>query len=117
MSAPQTNLEKQKRWHRGPLLGIILAVAAALLLFVVYVAYVGAPADRGLDTGETVTADPAQPAPDVTPNPAQPAPDVTPNPAQPAPGPDVTPPPANPSDPGTTPATPPAEVPAPAPGN
>lgn len=29
MSAPQTNIEKQKRWHRGPLLGM-----AAVLIFV-----------------------------------------------------------------------------------
>lgn len=26
MSAPQTNIEKQKRWHRGPLIGMALAV-------------------------------------------------------------------------------------------
>ncbi|MBC7476800.1 MAG: hypothetical protein H7317_01725 [Pseudorhodobacter sp.] len=24
MSAPQTNIEKQKRWHRGPLIGMAL---------------------------------------------------------------------------------------------
>ena len=24
MSAPQTNIEKQKRWHRGPLIGMTL---------------------------------------------------------------------------------------------
>ena len=24
MSAPQTNIEKQKRWHKGPLIGIAL---------------------------------------------------------------------------------------------
>lgn len=26
MSAPQTNIEKQKRWHRGPLIGMALVV-------------------------------------------------------------------------------------------
>ena len=26
MSAPKTNIEKQKRWHRVPLLGMALAV-------------------------------------------------------------------------------------------
>jgi hypothetical protein len=29
MSAPQTNIEKQKRWHRGPLVGM-----AAVVVFV-----------------------------------------------------------------------------------
>ena len=26
MSAPQTDIEKQKRWHRGPLIGMALVV-------------------------------------------------------------------------------------------
>jgi hypothetical protein len=33
MSAPKTNLEKQKRRHWGPLVGIALALTVATLLF------------------------------------------------------------------------------------
>ncbi len=33
MSAPQTNLEKQKRWHRGPLVGIALGLIFVGLMF------------------------------------------------------------------------------------
>lgn len=44
MSAPKTNLEKQERRHKGPLIGMGLGVAfAALLLFafVTWLAYQG----------------------------------------------------------------------------
>ena len=34
MSAPQTNIEKQKRWHRGPLIGMaIVAIFGVGMLF------------------------------------------------------------------------------------
>ena len=34
MSAPQTNIEKQKRWHRGPLIGMaIVAIFGVAMLF------------------------------------------------------------------------------------
>ncbi|MGR3435169.1 MAG: hypothetical protein ACU0CO_09830 [Shimia sp.] len=36
MSAPDTNVEKQKRRHRGPLRGIAFAVAFAGVLLVLY---------------------------------------------------------------------------------
>lgn len=39
MSAPDTNLKKQKRRHRGPLWGIIAALVLAAILFVGYLAY------------------------------------------------------------------------------
>lgn len=32
MSAPQTNIDRQKKRHRGPLLGIVAAVIFALAL-------------------------------------------------------------------------------------
>ena len=34
MSAPQTNIEKQKRWHRGPLIGMaVVAIFGVAMLF------------------------------------------------------------------------------------
>ncbi len=78
MSAPQTNIETQKRRHRGPIIGIIAVVVFALgLLFVqmMNVAKDGTPVDSGaaqIDgrTGETVPdSAPAAAAP-VTPAPA-----------------------------------------------
>lgn len=34
MSAPQTNIEKQKRWHRGPLIGMaIVAIFGVGMIF------------------------------------------------------------------------------------
>ncbi len=65
MSAPQTNLERQKRRHRGPLIGMIAVVAFALLLFFAFNVYTAeqgqtpeatAPQIDGR-TGESVPAD------------------------------------------------------------
>lgn len=39
MSAPDTDLQKQKRRHWGPLLGIATALAVAAILFFVYLGY------------------------------------------------------------------------------
>ena len=36
MSAPQTNLEKQERRHRGPLIGIAVALIIAVLAAVYF---------------------------------------------------------------------------------
>lgn len=36
MSAPQTNIERQKRRHRGPIVGITLGVVFVLLLVLGY---------------------------------------------------------------------------------
>ena len=36
MSAPNTNIERQRRRHRGPLLGITLAVVFVLALFALW---------------------------------------------------------------------------------
>ena len=33
MSAPQTNIEKQKRWHRGPLVGMAAVIFFVGLMF------------------------------------------------------------------------------------
>lgn len=75
MSAPQTNIETQKRRHRGPIIGIVLVVIFALVLLFVQMMYVaedGTPVDNGaaqIDgrTGDTVpatdTTGPATPVP------------------------------------------------------
>ncbi len=42
MSAPETNVETQKKRHRGPLIGIL---AAALLVAAVFVAFLAWTAD------------------------------------------------------------------------
>lgn len=52
MSAPRTNIETQTRWHRGPIIGMILVVLFALgLLFwqLMSVAEDGTPKGNGVD--------------------------------------------------------------------
>jgi len=39
MSAPQTNIEKQAKRHRGPLTGIVVALSVAALLFIGFTVY------------------------------------------------------------------------------
>jgi len=39
MSASKTNLKKQVSRHRGPLIGIVVAVATATILFVIYLMF------------------------------------------------------------------------------
>lgn len=102
MSAPQTNIEKQKRRHRGPLVGMIIVVLAVGLGYLWWVSYEVAESDppQGSQTqidgrtGEQIepegtpsVSDPVavpqaeQPAPGV---PAQTVDPVTPDPAAPA---------------------------------
>ena len=45
MSAPKTNIEKQSRRHRGPLIGMWIAVGLALLLFLIWLIWVFAYAE------------------------------------------------------------------------
>ena len=52
MSAPNTNIERQKRRHMGPLLGMVGAVAFALVLFFGYTTFI---VDNGQTPGETGT--------------------------------------------------------------
>ncbi len=40
MSAPKTNIDKQNRRHRGPLVGMWIAVGLVLLLFVIWLLWV-----------------------------------------------------------------------------
>ena len=84
MSAPQTNLETQKRRHRGPLIGMIVVVAFALIglfFLMMNTAEEGTPVESeqgsidgrtGLPTDGSAPADlaPAVPAPAPTPKPA-----------------------------------------------
>ena len=87
MSAPDTDLEKQEKRHKGPLVGMGLAVIAALLLLFVFVSYLvsegGEP--QGAETqidGRTGIEAPAETDGDavaVTPAPENPeASDTTP---------------------------------------
>lgn len=39
MSAPKTNIERQTRWHRGPLIGMAVVVIFALTLLVIWLFY------------------------------------------------------------------------------
>lgn len=65
MSAPQTNIEKQQRQHRGPLIGMVVAVIAVGIGFVWWLGHEAAesdPASNGqgqIDgrTGNPVPAD------------------------------------------------------------
>ena len=79
MSAPRTDIEKQKIWHRGPLIGMALVVLFGVGLIVIWL--MDEAAD-GQSPGDNVPA-PEVSAPSVT-EPAQPAPTTT-EPVQPAP--------------------------------
>ena len=67
MSAPQTNIEKQKRRHRGPLVGMIVVVLAVTLGYLWWVGYEVAESNppQGNETqidsrtGQTVVPDPS----------------------------------------------------------
>lgn len=61
MSAPQTNLDKQKWWHRGPLIGMAVVVAFAFGLFVFMMMQV---VDEGAAPGADVIEGVPQPAPE-----------------------------------------------------
>lgn len=66
MSAPQTNIERQKRRHRGPIAGITLGVVFVLLLVLGYGWMTGeepeTPAGPTVETPATEPmADPAAP--------------------------------------------------------
>lgn len=60
MSAPQTNIEKQERRHRGPLVGVVVAAVVALLGLVVWL--VAFDTDQPGPAGQTGTE---QAAPEV----------------------------------------------------
>ncbi len=67
MSAPHTDIEKQKRRHRGPLVGMAIVLAAVAVLFVGYLSFVSLNGTPPKDTGPKVndligTTIPAQPA-------------------------------------------------------
>jgi hypothetical protein len=87
MSAPQTNIETQKRRHWGPLFGIALAVLVGAVMAVLLTFNAaddeGAPLSPSTEQGETVPDPGANPA-DGT---AAPAETTTPQaePATPAP--------------------------------
>lgn len=68
MSAPKTNIEHQKRNHRGPLIGIALALVVVGIIFVVFLGDVSTPEDSLLGEG-AIDAAPAT----ITPEPAAPA--------------------------------------------
>lgn len=86
MSAPQTNIEKQKRRHRGPLIGMGLAVLFGVVLIVYWIGkeLTGSEARRPVD------AESSQPttAPNqvILPNSQQGQPVPSPNAAPPSGG-------------------------------
>jgi hypothetical protein len=74
MSAPQTNIEKQKRWHRGPLVGMAAVIVFVGLMFLWLTGAFGPDApDAPIATkqGGAATADAV--SPDVPVVPAAPA--------------------------------------------
>ncbi|MDR7125053.1 hypothetical protein [Pseudotabrizicola sp. 4114] len=85
MSAPQTNIEKQKRRHRGPLIGMIVVVLAVGLGYLWWVGYEVAESDpaQGSQTQiDSRTGD--QVVPETTPNQSDPV--AVPQADQPTPG-------------------------------
>lgn len=71
MSAPQTNIEKQKRRHRGPLIGMALATIFGVAMIFFWLMH---EASNGANPGT------APPAPEET-APAEPMPKAVPAPA------------------------------------
>lgn len=63
MSAPQTNIERQKRKHRGPLIGILVAAAIAAVFFLMVLGE-SEPSDTTvpLDATAPATTQPVAPA-------------------------------------------------------
>lgn len=60
MSAPDTNLDKQKKRHAGPLVGITAGLVFAAILLFAYLTFVATPEDDSPDatpTGEAVQTD------------------------------------------------------------
>ena len=80
MSAPHTNIERQRQRHRGPLIGISVALAVVAVLFLVFLGDAFAT-DSELLEGGTVAPQSVAPAP-VAPDPVTTVP-ATPDPAAP----------------------------------
>ncbi|SEM52552.1 hypothetical protein SAMN04488003_101420 [Loktanella fryxellensis] len=86
MSAPQTNLDKQEKQHRGPLRGMALVVVFALLLLGGFMLWTSSSSDgiEGADTqtdartGQSVEAETGEAVP-ATDAPATAAPAATGN--------------------------------------
>ncbi len=75
MSAPQTNIEKQKRWHKGPLIGIALVTLFGVSMVFIWLMgeaangkKPGDPQPAATQTAPTDTA-PAQTLPKAVPSP------------------------------------------------
>jgi molybdopterin-guanine dinucleotide biosynthesis protein A len=63
MSAPQTNIDRQKRRHRGPLIGILAGLAFVAILFFFYLGDTATPDESLLNEPTApVTSQPVAPA-------------------------------------------------------
>lgn len=62
MSAPQTNVEKQQRNHKGPLIGMVVVVIAVISGFVWWIG--AETSDANLAPGAQSPLDTSQGAPD-----------------------------------------------------
>ncbi len=51
MSAPETNVETQKKRHRGPLIGILAAVLLVAAVFVAFLAWTADDVDTTTQDG------------------------------------------------------------------
>ncbi len=51
MSAPETNVETQKKRHRGPLVGILAAVLLVAAVFVAFLAWTADDVDTTMQDG------------------------------------------------------------------
>lgn len=70
MSAPQTNIEKQKRWHRGPLIGMAVAVIFGVAMIFFWLMDEAASSDAPDTLPQGIEqAPPAEPLPKANPAP------------------------------------------------
>ncbi len=108
MSAPNTNIDKQARRHRGPLIGMALAVLFGVLLIVYWLFEESAQSDPPAPQDAVETVPSTAPVEMITPTPnSDPTAPQSVIEADPAPQGSVTEP-ANPNDSTTT--TPPAQT-------
>lgn len=58
MSAPETNVEKQKKRHRAPLVGIALAVAAGVIFMAIWLVWATEEGNTPVEDNTPAIAEP-----------------------------------------------------------
>lgn len=62
MSAPETNVDKQKKRHAGPIIGISAGLVFVAIILVAYLVYTSSPSTEGDDPVPDTIQEQATPA-------------------------------------------------------